>query len=167
MRNVCCLLAVAGVACLWSAGAAAQTKFSATASCGGDKSDVSHELLVGDRSDHRFGLVQFKCSYTKPMDIGGDKSEEALVTVTYDDTRSKSHFRGMQVVTLESGNKIFAPFQGTQPLKDGKPGESHGSFIYSGGTGKMKGIKGKGTFKCVLAPGKSICYSEGEYQFPK
>lgn len=167
MRNVWRWLTVTGVACLWSAGTAAQTKFSAIASCGGDKSDVSHEFLVGDRPDHKFGLVQFKCSYTKPMDIGGDKSKEGLVTVTFDDTSSKSHFRGMHVVTMESGDKIYAPFRGTQPLKDGEGGESRGSFIYSGGTGKMNGIKGKGTFKCVQVPGKSICYSEGEYQLAK
>jgi len=70
------------------------------------------------------------------MDTGRDKSKEGLVTVTYDDSSSMSHFRGKYVVTMESGDKIFAPFQGTQPLKEGKPGESRGYFSHSGGTGK-------------------------------
>lgn len=167
MRNVCCLLVVAGVACLWSAGAGAQTSFATTVVCGDDKSDVNHELPAGDRPDHKFGVQQFKCGYTKPMDIGGDKSKEGLVTGTFEDTGSKSHFRGMYVVTMESGDKIFAPYQGTATLKEGKSVESHGTFSYSGGTGKMKGIKGKGTFKCAPAGEKWGCDSEGEYQLPK
>lgn len=168
MRNVCSLLLLAGVACLWSAGAAAQTKVSATLSCGGSKSDVDQNLPVGDRPGHSLGVSQFKCSDTKPMEIGGDKSKEGLVTNTSEATSSQAHFRGVYVITMESGDKIFTPFQGTQTIKDGKPGESRGSFSYSGGTGKMKGIKGKGTFKCVPGEGeKSTCTTEGEYEFPK
>ena len=42
MRTLCHLVLVAGAACLWSASAVAQTKFSATDTCAKDRGDPAH-----------------------------------------------------------------------------------------------------------------------------
>jgi hypothetical protein len=35
---------------------------------------------VGDRSDHSLGVAQLKCTWSKPMEIGADKSKEGVGT---------------------------------------------------------------------------------------
>jgi hypothetical protein len=49
-------------------------------------------------------------------------------------------------------------------MKDGKAGETKGTWSYTGGTGKLKGVKGGGTFKVTFADdGSSTAEVEGEY----
>jgi hypothetical protein len=165
MRNLGCLLAVAGAALLWSAGAAAQTKIEWSDSCG--KADPDYNVPVGDHPGHSLGLSQVKCQASKPVDIGGDKGKEAVATIATDASGEKSHERGVYVITLESGDKAFLPFQGTIALKDGKPTGSRGTWTFSGGTGKLKGITGKGTFHCSPGADGWSCSGEGEYELAK
>jgi hypothetical protein len=45
---------------------------------------------------------------------------------------------------------------------------AEGTWSFAGGTGKLKGIKGKGTYKGKGAPDGSATYEvEGEYEMPK
>jgi hypothetical protein len=166
MRNFRYLLLVAGASCLCSAPALAQTKFSWTDTCG--KADPQHMLPAGDRPDHSFGVEQLKCTATKPLEIGTDKAKEAVATDITDATGTRARFHGVYVLTMQSGDKAFAPYQGTATTsKDGKPIESHGTFTFSGGSGKLKGLKGKGTFTCKAAGEGYTCDAEGEYQLGK
>jgi hypothetical protein len=41
------------------------------------------------------------------------------------------------------------------------------AWSFLGGTGKLKGIKGKGTFECKPAGEVFSCDIEGEYTLPK
>jgi len=51
--------------------------------------------------------------------------------------------------------------------KDGKPDTSVGTWSYTGGTGKFKGITGKGTYKGKAdASGNMVTEVEGEYTLP-
>ena len=158
-----CLLAVAVAALVWSAGAAAQTKFSGTAAC---KRDQQQLMAVGDRPEHSLGVEQYKCDWTKPIDLGGDKAKNGVATNTIDVSGTKSRFRGVHVITLQSGDKVSFPYQGTgETSKDGKEAHSKGTFNLSDGTGKLKGASGKGTFSCAsTADGGLSCDVEGEYQ---
>ena len=113
MRKLVGVLAMAGAACVWSAGAAAQAKIAWSDSCG--KADPEYTVQSGDPGSHSFGLAQLKCHATKPAEIGGDKGKEAVVTY----------------VTNSSGDKVSLPFQGTIALKDGKPtgAHAHGALV--------------------------------------
>jgi hypothetical protein len=52
-------------------------------------------------------------------------------------------------------------------LKDGVAQTSEGKSSFTGGTGKFKGINGKGTFKTKFAPdGTATAEGEGEYTLP-
>jgi hypothetical protein len=52
-------------------------------------------------------------------------------------------------------------------VKDGKPQPSKGTWSYTGGTGKLKGITGKGTYTVTPnADGGGVVDVEGEYAIP-
>ena len=150
---------------LCAATASAQTKVTGTAQCG--KPDPQHLVPVGDRPDHSLGVAQFKCTYTKPMEIGGDKSKDGVSTETTDVSGNSSRARGFHVATMESGDKFFVWYQGTGTSKDGAPVELKGNWGFTGGSGKLKGIKGKGTYTCAPARDMLSCEVEGEYQLAK
>jgi hypothetical protein len=156
---------LAGVACVWSATAGAQaTKFAGTCTC---KTAAQHALAVGDRPDHNLGADQYKCDWTKPFDIGGDKTKDGVATDTFEGSGNHGRFRGIHVVTLASGTRVSLPYQGTSTSKDGKPVASKGTFAFADGGGKLKGIKGKGTFSCAAGSDALKCDVEGEYELAK
>lgn len=145
--------------------ASAQAKVSGTYPC--TKPDPQHLLPVGDRPDHMLGLSQLKCMFTKPMAIGGDKSKEGVITDTSDVSGDTSAHRGFHVVTMESGDKVFFWHQGTATNKDDEFVEFKGTWEFTGGSGKLKGIKGKGTVTCTPLGDGISCDIEGEYQLAK
>ena len=71
---------ISAAVCSCAATAGAQTKVSGTAQC--DKPDPIDAIPVGDRPDHDLVVEQFKCSYTKALEIEGDKSKGAVSTAT-------------------------------------------------------------------------------------
>ena len=115
-------------------------------------------LPVGDVPDHSLALVQVKCTYTKPMEIEGAKSVAAVVTITNEVSGDDVRARGRQVIRMDSGDKVFASHEGT-----GTPEGQDGTWSFTGGTGKLKGIKGKGTYSCS----SSGCAIAGDYQLAK
>jgi len=165
MRELLFVLLTAAVACAWSNSALAQSKIAWTDSCG--KADPAYTVPVGDLPGHTLGLSQVKCQATQPAEISGDKGKEAVATLTTDTSSDKAHERGIYVLTMASGDKAFLPFQGNIALHDGKPTGSQGTWIFVGGTGKLKGIKGKGTFHCEPAGDGWNCGGEGEYALAK
>jgi hypothetical protein len=54
-------------------------------------------------------------------EIGGDKAKEGLATDTFEASGDNLRFRGVYVVTMQSGDKAFMPYQGTGTTKEGKP----------------------------------------------
>ena len=159
------LLVIAGVACLWSAGALAQNKTAGSNVCA--KPDPSHVLPAGDRPDHSLGVEQMKCTWPKPFELGADKAKESAVTETMEITGDKMRVRGVHVVTMESGDKVFISYQGSGTTRDGKPVEAKGTWSMTGGTGKLKGVKGKGTYSCAPTGDAFGCSGEGEYELAK
>jgi len=165
MRRLLFSLVAVGAACVWSASAVAQTKFTGTCACG--KPDPQHMLPAGDRPEHNLGVEQLKCSWTKPIELGGDKAKDGVATHTLDASGNKVRFRGVHVVTMQSGDKVSLPYQGSGVTKENKEVESKGTFSLSGGTGKLKAIKGKGTFSCASSGDGVNCDVEGEYELAK
>ena len=144
------------LACFAAAATEAQTKVSATAECG--QPDTHHVIPVGDLPDHSLGLLQVKCTYTKPMEIEGAKSVSTVITMTNEVSGDSIRAHGFQVVTMDSGDKVFVSHEGA-----GTPEGQDGTWSISGGTGKLKGVKGKGTYSCS----SSGCDIAGEYQLAK
>lgn len=159
------ILFVAAVVLFGVATAGAQIKVSGTAQFG--KPDPQHMIPVGDRPDHNLAVDQTKCTWTKPEEIGGDKSKDGVSTATQDISGSSVRTRGVHVTTMESGDKYFVAYQGTGTMKDGALQSGKGTWSFTGGTGKLKGIKGKGTYTCTASGDGSTCEIEGDYQMGK
>jgi hypothetical protein len=102
-----------------------------------------------------------------PLEIEGDKPKDGLSTETGEVIGDNAKARGFHVVTMESGDKAFFSYQGTAKTKDGTPLEAKGNWGLTGGSGKLKGIKGKGTYNCTPAGDGYACEVEGQYQLPK
>jgi hypothetical protein len=159
------LFTMAALVCFAAVTAIGQTKISGTAQCG--KSDPQHLVPVGDRPDHSLGVEQTKCTWTKPMEIEGAKSKDGVSTETTDISGDTIRAHGFHVSTMDSGDKFFVWYQGTATTKDGALVSQTGTWGFTGGTGKLKGIKGKGTFTCTPSGDVTSCEVEGDYQLWK
>src|SRR5438132_5375686 len=133
--------------------AAGQTKISGSVHCPG-KADESHTLEVGDHPGHVYIIEKGTCTYTTPAEIAGVKViDETGVSFTEIDGKNV-RFHSSDVGRMENGDKYFGGIRGSAVTNE--PG-SGGTWTFTGGTGKLKGLKGKGTFKCTFEgkPGES------------
>src|SRR5436190_10342743 len=145
-----------------AAAASAQNKFSGTQQCA--KPDPEYVVPVGDRPDHMMALAKDKCTWSQ-AEIGGVQLKDEDDTIVSDISATRSRDRGLGVAVLASGDKAFIQFQGTGTVKDNKPVSGEGTWSFTGGTGKLKGIKGKGTYKGKFNPDGSATFEiEGDYQ---
>ncbi len=146
--------------------AAAQTKISGTVECA--KPETQHSIDIGDRPNHSFAIGQGKCTWTKPFEIAGTQSKEDVFTNFAEASGNTSRERGYVEGTLANGDKFHVRTTGTTKLKDGTPQGSEGKWNFAGGTGKVKGVKGGGEYKCKpAAEGALTCDVEGEATLPK
>lgn len=142
--------------------AAAQTKVSGTAQCPG-KPGESHSIEVGDHPGHSYNVAKAECTWTTPLEIAGLKttSDSAADFMEIDGSRAREH--SFRVETTDGGDKYYVRTQGTDTMKEGKLAGGEGTWSFAGGTGKLKGVKGKGTYKCQPAGDNVDCDVEGEY----
>jgi len=149
-----------------AAAANAQTKISGTLQCG--KADPVYAIQVGDRPNHSFAISQIKCTWTRPLEIAGVQSKEDVYTGFSEARGNRSNDHSYGVVTMANGDKCFVRPQESSTLKDGMLESAEGKWTFVGGTGKLKGLKGKGTYKGKgAADGTSTWEIEGESELPK
>ena len=143
--------------------ALAQTKTSGTAQC---KADPPAPVAVGDVPNHAFAIGKGQCTWTG-FEIGGVAYKDG-VSVSMDEINGdKSTSDGYHTATLASGDKTTAHFHGKGTTKDGKFVGASGTWTFSNGTGKCKGIKGKGTFTGTPNADGTVSYKvDGEYSLP-
>jgi hypothetical protein len=63
-----------------------------------------------------------------------------------------SRFHAYYVDEMANGDKAYYRYQGTSTLNDGAPQTEQGTWTLTGGTGKLKGTKGKGRIRARPAP---------------
>jgi hypothetical protein len=146
--------------------ASAQTKISGTLQCG--KPDQQHAIDVGDRPNHSFVISQTKCTWTKPLEIAGVQGKEDVYTEFSEVSGNRARVQGYGIGTMTNGDKFYGCLQCSSVLKEGatESGECTSTFV--GGSGKLKGLKGKATGKGKgAADGTSTWEIEGEYELPK
>jgi hypothetical protein len=148
--------------------ATAQTKIAGTLQCA--KSDPSHSIEVGDKPGHVMVVEKAACTWAKPLEMGGSQTKDGVSVQTMEVSGGKSSGSGTHWGTMVSGDKYFVRFQGKATLdKDGVVQSVNGTWSYTGGTGKLKGLQGKGTYKSgkANADGGSTVEIEGDYKLPK
>jgi hypothetical protein len=148
---------------LVAVGLSAQTKTSGTATC---KGDPPSPVALTDKPNHSFAVGKAQCTWTK-FEIAGLQSKDGVSTDLDEITGDTISVRGYHVATMSNGDTTVAKYQGSGKLKDGKPVSGNGTWSYTSGTGKLKGIKGKGTYKGTANADGSVTYQiDGEYQLP-
>ena len=155
-RILCGCLLFALVAAM----APAQTKNSISGTCA--KPDVSQSIPAGDQPGHVFTLAQGKC--LSKGETGGAMSKEGVFSEHGEAKGNQVKTWGLYTETYDSGDKVFYNYQTTGTAKDGVFQTGSNKYQISGGTGKMKGIKGSGTCKLTGAADGGLDYScTGEY----
>ena len=122
----------------------AQTKTTMSGKC--DKPSMAQSAPAGDKDGHAFMLQQGSC--TAGGDVGDAKGKSGMFTEHDDATGTHVTGWGMYVETLDSGDKIFYSYVTKASTKDNMITTGGNTYKITGGTGKMKGIKGSGT--CTL-----------------
>jgi hypothetical protein len=131
------LFVILGLLLILAAAASGQTKITGTLSCGKPRRGVSHS--VPSASSPAPGLRRWSTAKCK--------AKTATTSPYGDGNGAKVRSSGYHVSNLSNGERIYVRFQGNDTTMDGKPGTTEGTWSYTGGTGKFKGIKGKGTYK--------------------
>jgi hypothetical protein len=141
--------------------ATAQTKISGDGKCG--KPDQVQSIDVGDRAGHALVLLKLSCAWTTPIEMADLKSKDYTATLLSDASGEKGQDRGYVVITMDNGDKAFMRFTGNiTTAKDGATA-GEGTWSYTGGTGKLRGVTGKGTYKTTGNADGSQDHIEGEY----
>jgi hypothetical protein len=156
------VLVFLGAAAL-AASAVAQTKASGTAQC---KSDPPSPVAIGDTEGHAFAVGKAQCTWTG-FAIGGVAYKDGVSVWADEINGDKANSHGYHTANLASGDKCACSFKGSSTAKDGKFVSGGGTWTYTSGTGKCKGIKGKGTFKGTPNADGTVSYQvDGEYSLP-
>ena len=124
--------------------ALAQDKVDASWNCG--KATDDHNIAVGDKANHSYGVNQSTCTASKG-EVGGVKEKTGVGTQFNEVMGSAITWHGVFVETLEGGDKItyhyMSPAKGM--TKDGQFVSGSNKWTMVGGTGKFAGIKGEGS----------------------
>ena len=156
-------MAFAGLALL-AAGAGAQTKILGTIQCA--KPDQQTAIPVNDNPGHAFVVVKVKCTWTKPIELAGVQAKTGEDTVSSEADGTKSRDSGYDVTTMANSDQFTVRFSGTSVTdKNGMVQSQLGTWSFVRGSGKLKGITGKGTFNGKgAADGTVTTDVAGEYQ---
>lgn len=161
----CNFLALSVLFTAFAGSALAQNHFSGTPQC--SKVDTGQPVEVGDHPGHTLMTNKLSsCTFTTPIELAGLKSTAMTSVVVVDGSGAKYRDQGYATFTMDNGDKAYARIQGTgtSSEKADAPPTEEGAWSFTGGTGKLKGLKGKGTYKISPAEGIRI---EGDYSLPE
>jgi len=145
--------------------ASSQVRITSTWEC--PNPDESHLVRAPDRPDHSFAVFRFRCTPLRPDRIAGlvAKSDEGIGSAEF--LGDKQTFRNIEAVTMDNGDKLFYDTTGTNTYEKGVFVSGAGISTITGGTGKLKGIKGKVISKGKPGANGTIWDAETEYSLPK
>jgi len=99
-------------------------------------------MEVGDVPGHVIGVLELRGLSFENSEVG---TYSGWVTVDY--TNGSGKHEGYGLVTFEDGSTHVSKSQGTtKASEDGKTSVFEGTFTIIGGSGRFKGIKGKGSY---------------------
>jgi hypothetical protein len=153
------------IALMLSATAAAQ-QMTDTLKCG--KPEQEHAIATGDQPGHVYSISHTKCTYLKPGTLAGEQTKEGADTVFTEILGERLNWRGVYVETYTNGDKLFYRHHGNGTLKNNVFDSGVDYYEVTGGSGKFKGYRGKGSCKLKGAPdGSATDECTGEYTAPK
>ena len=152
------------LAFLFASAAAAQIKVAGKQHCPKPLALATTE--AGDEAGHTMTLEKATCTWLIPFQMVGEKSKEGTFVAFSERSSTHAATNGTYVGTMDSGDKFYVRFHWAT-LKDRDPGSVKGDWAFTGGTGKLKGITGKGTYTATENDNGGEVNMEGEYSVPK
>lgn len=127
------------------------------------KANPSLAVPIPDSADHAYIVEQSVCTATKG-EVGGVKDKDGVATEFVEATGATSKGHGVFVATLANGDKMFYSYTLTGTSKNNMFDTGGNQWTITGGTGKFKGVTGKGTCKGKgNADGSSVFDCTGTY----
>jgi hypothetical protein len=121
-----------------------------------------NQLEVDDEDGHVIAVTESKQVHFNKA-TGEKFPQVSKVILDFNYKTGQGTLQSYAVMTSSSGDKIFTEGKGSPVGK----GHWKGTYIYTKGTGKYEGIKGKGTWETQsLAPQISYMESEGVMELP-
>lgn len=132
-----------------------------------------YKVYPDDVEHHTMALTMRKDKWTSDVQIAGLSINDAkIIFRTLDDyLASGGSNRGQITATFKNGDKFFVNYEGSTKvaLAEGQPTKItfQGNWSFTGGTGKLKGIKGGGTYTGgVNSEGVQHYDWTGDYELP-
>lgn len=128
------------------------------------------KMSPGDNAKHHISLVRRNDTDICSDSLFGTLQVDTVVFSDYQVGGTGTQ-NGYRTFTHSSGDKIFSSYKGTTAviIKNGVKSNRYkfsGKWHYTGGTGRFKGITGKGTYTGKLAK-KGIEFKwKGRYEIP-
>jgi hypothetical protein len=141
--------------------AVADGKVSGSYDC--DKADPYLRIPIPDQPGQFFQISQSKCAWTKPATVAGIEVKDGTETTFADVTAyGEVSLTARHEATFTNGDKAFVRITGSA---------LRGKWWFTGGTGKLQGMKGSGTWTGKLKstePGHGVIVDiTGSYKLPK
>jgi hypothetical protein len=128
-----------------------------------EKPDPAYALEVPDRPGHFLNLNHRKCTWTEPMQILGAKTKTGDWYDFTERMEGSLHPHSYEIDSMDDGEKITFQTMGHVDSEK-NPTTVRGRFSYMRGTGKLKGIKGGGTYEGKIDANDVMTLElEGEY----
>jgi hypothetical protein len=154
------------IACAIALPASAQTKIAGKQTCA--KPDTQQSIDVGDTAGHAVMVQKASCKWDTPIEIEGAKAVSSNDVSAGEAWGASVTQHGYNMGTMDNGDKFNVKYSGS--MKVGKDGTAtfDGKWTFVSGTGKLKGIKGGGTYKGTgTADGAGTVDIEGDYTIVK
>lgn len=140
-----------------------QKTLSATSNCG--IALVHQAVAIDDGGHHSISLDQRECSFENPTELSGSRIVRYVSSGVDDVQFDKARDQGYVVGETANGDQYFLRYEGTSALKDGIPLHLEGTWKFTGGTGRLRGLSGQGTYRAQPTPSGGMVFKlEGSYQ---
>lgn len=157
-------VSVVVLALLFASAVAAQVKVTGKQHCPKPRALATAE--AGDGAGHTMTLEKSTCTWLTPLEMAGERSTEGTFVAFSEASPTRAATNGTYVGNMDNGDKFYLEFHWAT-LKDGTPPQSvKGYWAFTGGTGKLKGITGKGTYTATENENGGEANMEGEYSVP-
>ena len=124
-------------------------------------------MAIPDRPNHAYAIIKAHCTWSEPIKMAGTEVKNGEQTVMSEMSGNTASDHGYYVGTMSNGDTFTAKFNGTSHSKDGKPLDGEGTWSFTNGTGKLKGLKGGGKYKgSASADGTMTSQIDGDYSLP-
>lgn len=118
-----------------------------------------------DEAGHTMRLEKSTCTWLIPFEMVGERAAEVSFVAFSEESDTRAATNGTIVGSMANGDKFYISFRWSA-LKANDPENTKGYWEFKGGTGKLKGITGKGTYTANENENGGEVNMEGEYSAP-